>query len=78
MNGAAFAVFGDSPGAFVASPFTVKFGLPDADGVKLGESTFSRFLMLSFVQRKLLKQGGHHSLLRLVMPFDRIMVEGTS
>ena len=48
LKGAALAAFGDKPDGFAADPFTASVGpLLSEVGVKLGESTFSRFLELN-------------------------------
>jgi len=46
MNGAALAAFGDNPVAFVELPLTESEVELREAGVKLGESTFNRFLIL--------------------------------
>lgn len=55
LNGAALAVFGESPLVF-ASPLTDSIGLLDEEGVKLGDSTFNRFLLEPMVSTLLILQ----------------------
>ena len=44
LKGAAFAALGDNPRLFTVDPFTAR--VETEAGVKLGESTFRRFLIL--------------------------------
>ena len=72
------AALGDSPGAFAAAllPFITR-----DEGVKLGESTLKRFLILMPSQLLTRQRNQGCTLLRIVerhLRLNRIMVEGTT